>query len=210
MEENHNKPSLLIGITGGSGSGKTTFINALRKEFRSSELCIVSQDDYYRPRDEQKIDEKGIKNFDIPYSIELDDFHNDIIKLLNGEVVRRKEYVFNNENASPKDLVFHPAPIILIEGLFVFSEEKIRKLINLKLFIDAHENLKVIRRIRRDREERNYPLDDVLYRYEKHVLPSYQKYIEPFRNIADVIINNNSDFQKGLELLVGYMKYRLK
>lgn len=210
MEEINKGNSFVIGITGGSGSGKTTFINALRKEFSEEELCIVSQDDYYRAREDQKSDDKGIKNFDIPYSIELDDFYHDILKLLQGEPIKRKEYVFNNEKALPKDLAFNPAPIILIEGLFVFSEEKLRSLIDLKVFIDAHENLKVIRRIRRDRVERNYPLDDVLYRYEKHVLPSYQKYIEPYRNIADIVINNNSDFQKGLAVLEGFIHYRLK
>lgn len=209
MEENRFEKPFIIGITGGSGSGKTSFIKALRTEFDESQLCIVSQDDYYRPREDQKTDEQGIKNFDIPYSIHLQEFHADILKLMKGQEVARIEYVFNNEKAKPKDLVFKPAPIIMLEGLFVFSDEQIRSLINLKLFIDAHENIKVIRRIRRDRVERNYPLEDVLYRYEKHVLPAYQKYIEPYRGSADIVINNHSDFQKGLEVVVGYINYRL-
>ena len=210
MKEINKKNSFLIGITGGSGSGKTAFINALRKEFSKKELCIVSQDDYYRPREEQHTDDQGVKNFDIPFSIDQSEFYSDILKLLDGHPVHRKEYVFNNEKARSRDLTFLPAPIILVEGLFIFSDEKLRSVIDLKLFIDAHENLKVIRRIRRDQLERNYPLDDVLYRYEKHVLPSYIQYIEPYRNIADIIINNNADFQKGLEVVVGFVRYKLR
>ena len=209
IDEINLEKSYIIGITGGSGSGKTTFIRALRKAFTEDELCIVSQDDYYREREEQKSDELGVKNFDIPYSIELDDFYDDIVELLKGNIIHRKEYVFNNEKAVPKDLEFKPAPIVLLEGLFVFNEKKIRDLIDLKVFIEAHDNLKVIRRIRRDRVERNYPLDDVLYRYEKHVLPSYQRYIEPFKFMADIIINNNSDFKNGLEVLKGFIRNRL-
>ena len=132
MEEINKDNSFLIGITGGSGSGKTTFIDALRREFTEEELCIVSQDDYYRPRNEQQTDERGIKNFDIPYSIDLEEFYSDILKLLNGEIISRKEYVFNNKNAEPKDLIFKPAPVILVEGLFVFSDEKLRSIIDFK------------------------------------------------------------------------------
>ena len=199
----------LIGITGGSGCGKTTLIRQLREAFTPAQLCIISQDDYYRPREEQKIDERGITNFDLPRSIDRKAFRKDIQRLLKGEVVERREYTFNNAAKEAKTLTFHPAPVIIVEGLFVLHYKKIKQLLDLKVFLHAKENLKVIRRIRRDRVERNYPLDDVLYRYENHVLPTFEKYIGPYRAGADLVINNNDDFGMGLAVLEGFIRSKL-
>jgi uridine kinase len=201
--------SLLIGITGGSGSGKTTFIQQLRQQFSAEDICVISQDDYYRPREQQQVDKEGVVNFDRPKSIDKGAFYRDIKSLTEGQTISRQEYTFNNENATPRMLVFHPAPIIIVEGLFVFHFKKIRALLDVKLFLHSKENLKVIRRIKRDRVERNYPLDDVLYRYENHVLPTFEKYIKPYLEEADLVINNNDDFSVGLEVLCGFLKQKL-
>ena len=200
----------LIGITGGSGSGKTSFIKELRRAFPTEALCIISQDDYYRPIQEQYRDEAGIENFDLPHSIDKKAFAADIQRLINGETVDRLEYLFNNAHATPAKLTFYPAPILLVEGIFVFHFKKIRKMLDLKIFLHAKENLKVIRRIKRDQVERNYPVEDVLYRYEKHVLPTFEKYIEPYMDEADIIINNNRDFRVGLEVVKGFLHHRLQ
>ena len=200
---------LIIGITGGSGSGKTTFINALKKVFNKKELCVISQDDYYRPIDQQPIDKEGVEDFDRPKSINKEDFVRDVKKLIKGQKVKRKEYVFNNKKVKPKTLVFRPAPIILVEGIFVFHFKKMQPLLDLKIFLDAKENLKVIRRIKRDKVERNYPLDDVLYRYEHHVMPTFEKYILPYRDEADIVVNNNAEMSKGLAVVKGYIRHCL-
>lgn len=201
------KNPYIIGITGGSGSGKTTLIRHLADLYPGSEVCIISQDDYYRPRDEQHVDEQGVKNFDLPYSIDDKAFERDIKRLLNGETVERQEYVFNNEQATAKMKTFHPAPIVIVEGLFIFHFENIKQLIDLKIFVHAPDHIKIIRRIKRDRIERNYPLDDVLYRYEYHVQPAYKKYIEPYLEIADLVINNidKNSIDKGVKVLKGIL-----
>ncbi len=199
----------LIGITGGSGSGKTSFISELRKAFTEAEVCILSQDDYYFPRDQQLTDDAGVTNFDLPRSIDKKSFKADIEQLLAGAVVERLEYTFNNEKASPKMLRFQSAPVIIVEGIFVFHFKKIRQLLDLKVFLHAKENLKVIRRIKRDQVERNYPIEDVLYRYEKHVMPTFERYIEPYMEDADIVVNNNSHFSVGLEVVKGFIRNKL-
>ncbi|MDX2134376.1 MAG: uridine kinase [Saprospiraceae bacterium] len=200
---------LVIGICGGSGSGKTSFIRSLRHAFTTAELCIISQDDYYRPIQEQRTDAQGIHNFDRPAAVDKKALRHDLECLMRGEVVERLEYTFNNPLASPAKLVFHPAPVIIVEGLFVFHFKKLRPCFDLKLFVNAKENLKVIRRIRRDQIERNYPIEDVLYRYEHHVLPAYERYVLPYREEADLVINNNDDFERALRVLGGFLRQHL-
>ena len=204
------KKPFIVGITGGSGSGKTTFVQNLKSTFSQQEVCFISQDDYYHPKDQQTTDGQGVTNYDLPKSIDKKAFRQDIERLINGEEVRRMEYTFNNKNKVPKELYFCPAPILIVEGIFIFHFKKIRKQLDLKIFLHAKENLKVIRRIKRDRVERNYPLQDVLYRYENHVLPTFERYIKPYMDQADLIINNNENFAQGLEVLKGFLRQKLQ
>lgn len=201
---------LIIGICGGSGAGKTTLIRHLKSRFSESELCVLSLDDYYYPRSKQKTDAMGVNNFDRPKSIDRKAFVKDLLKLISGETVSRQEYVFNNELAKPRTLIFRPAPVIIVEGIFVFHFKKVRKLLDLKVFLHAKENLKVIRRIKRDQVERNYPLEDVLYRYQHHVLPTFERYIRPYMEDADLIITNNEGFENGLAVLTGFIRHYMQ
>ena len=201
---------LFIGITGGSGSGKTCVIRDLRAQFTHEEVCIISQDDYYLPREQQKYDEEGVQNFDLPESIDHVALASDILKLAAGESITRAEYVFNNDQAVPSMLTFNPAPVIIVEGLFVFNHSEIYDQLDVKVFVHADDVRKLKRRIIRDRNERNYPLEDVLYRYEAHVLPAYLKYIKPFKNMSDIVINNNGHYQIGLDFLISFIKDRVK
>jgi len=201
--------SYTIGITGGSGSGKTYLIENLSKQFKPDEICLISQDNYYRKREEQLTDEKGVKNFDLPAAIDNERFFDDLVKLKNGEEIQKPEYTFNNPNAIPKTIVLKPAPIIIVEGIFVQYFNEIENELDLKIFIEAKDHVKLSRRIRRDNEQRGYDLDDVLYRYQYHVMPVYEKYIEPLKHSADLVIPNNSHFDRAIDVLVLSLKARL-
>ncbi len=193
--------STIIGISGGSGSGKTTFIKALRSHFSEAQLCIISQDDYYKPRELQLVDAKGVQNFDLPESIDLKAFSHDIHSLINGEIVSRLEYTFNNKEAKQTYVTFKPAPVIVVEGLFIFHDKSISDLLDFSIIINAKASDKIIRRILRDQKERNYPIEDVLYRYKHHVMPAFEKYIEPYIDEVDIVINNNESYEKGAMLI---------
>ncbi len=196
----------VIGVCGGSGSGKTTLVQMLRDSFSEKEICLLSQDDFYIPRENQQIDENGVVDFDRLTSIDLSKFQDSLKQLVEGQSLSLQEYVFNNEQAESKIKHIHPATIIIVEGLFILHSEELKAMMDLTIFIDTKDSLKVIRRIQRDQTERNYPLDDVLYRYEHHVLPSYRKYIAPHKEEADMVINNNGDVQKSGNLLQNLIK----
>lgn len=200
------KKPFTIGITGGSGSGKTYFLQELSGSFKPGEISLISQDHYYHPREQQLVDENGVKNFDLPTSIDREAFHRDVVKLKSGENVIKQEYTFNNPLVAPKELEFLAAPILVVEGLFVQYFEEIEKELDLKIFIEAKDHVKLGRRIRRDQTERGYDLDDVLYRYQYHVMPTYENLIEPLKHKADLIIPNNANFKRALEVLVTFLK----
>lgn len=201
--------SFTIGITGGSGSGKTFLIEKLSCCFAPGQVCLISQDNYYKKREEQAIDENGIKNFDLPSAIDHLHFQSDLIKLKKGEVVRNLEYTFNNPNAKPRMIELRPAPVIIVEGIFVQYFKEIEAELDLKIFIEAKDHVKLSRRIRRDNEQRGYDLDDVLYRYQHHVMPVYERFIKPLKHSADLVIPNNSKFDRAVEVLVLSLKARL-
>ena len=195
-----------IGITGGSGSGKTHFLKLLASHFTEKEVCLISQDDYYKPFDQQPLDKNGIQNFDLPASIERELLLNDLLQLKSGIAIQKKEHTFNNPKLKPKVFELNPAPIIIIEGLFVQFFEEIAAQLDLKIFIEAKDYLKLSRRIRRDNTERGYGLDDVLYQYENHVMPVYESLIEPLKHQADIIIPNNSNMELPVKVVTGFLK----
>lgn len=209
------KESYVVGITGGSGAGKTQFLNWIKNSFTPDQLCLLSQDNYYQNRTTDNAKENRIKNFDEPTVIEVDQFAHDLQQLKRGIKIIRQEYTFNNPAKSPKLLEFNPAPIVIVEGIFVFHFAEINKLLNLKIFIEAKEHLKFHRRITRDQLERGYPLEDILYKYTNHVAPAYEKYIEPYRHEADLIIPNNKVYQHdqmpaAVKVVIAYLKTKLK
>lgn len=204
-----NKP-LIIGITGGSGSGKSYFVRQLISRFKSDEVCLVTQDNYYKSREEQPVDANGIRNFDLPESIDGEKLYQDLLLLRNGQTVELLEYTFNNPDIAPKKLIFQPAPVLIVEGLMIFCWETIRKIIDYSIFIDAEDLIKIKRRIIRDSKERGYDLEDVLYRYQYHVTPFFNTHLAPLKKEVDVIVPNNADVDRAVEILEGFIRYKTR
>ena len=200
-----NKP-FTIGITGGSGSGKTYFLQGLASRFKPEEICLISQDNYYKPYDQQPVDENGVTNFDLPITVDREALHRDLLQLKAGKNVTLKEYVFNDPKAETKLLELKTAPILVVEGLFVQYFEEISGELDLRIFIEAKDHIKLGRRIKRDLVERNSDIEDVLYVYEHHVMPIFEHLIEPIKHKADLVIPNNSNFDRALDVLTGYLK----
>jgi len=199
----------IVGISGGSASGKSSFLNDIFQKMPEKSISLVSQDNYYVPKEFQVKDENGKENFDLPTSIDRKAFYDDMYKLMQNETIVINEYTFNNDAAQNRKIIVKPAPIIILEGLFIFYYEEIRQVLDLSIYIDAKDEVKLERRLKRDSEERGYPEDDVLYQWHNHVLPSYYKYLRPYRDLAHVIVTNNTNYQKGLQVIVDHLKQRL-
>jgi len=193
-----NKP-FIIGIAGGTGSGKTFFLRCFLKYFTDTEVCLVSQDDYYFPvAHKMTKEENTLYNFDLPSTIDHLSFENDIARLMNGETILKKEYTFNNPDIVPKTLEIKPAPIMIVEGLFILHFRKIASTLDLKIFIEADDDVALQRRLKRDLTERGYSHDDVMYRWVNHVAPAYNEYLLPYKNECDQVITNNSNEAKDI------------
>lgn len=193
-----NKP-FIIGIAGGSGSGKTFFLKCFLKHFSNSEVSLVSQDDYYFPVPPGMTSEENKHyNFDLPATIDHRHFEDDIQSLLEGKSITKKEYTFNYPNAIPKLLEIKSAPIIIVEGLFILHFKKIAEQLDLKIFIDADDDVALQRRIKRDLVERGYSHDDVVYKWVNHVVPAYKEYLLPYKDDCDQVIINNSHFAEDI------------
>jgi uridine kinase len=186
-----NKP-YIVGIAGGSGSGKTFFLKCFLEHFTQDEVCLVSQDDYYIPvAHKMTKEENKLYNFDLPDTIDHQHFQEDISKLLNKETILKHEYTFNNPDAIPKVLEIKPAPILIVEGLFILHFKDIAQLLDMKVFIEADEDIALQRRLKRDLIERGYSHDDVMYKWLNHVVPAYKEYLLPYKNECHPIITNN-------------------
>jgi uridine kinase len=195
----------LVGVVGGSGSGKSSFLRDLLARLPADRCALVSQDNYYRPMHEQDRDAAGEPNFDLPTAIEHDRFLADLQRLLRGETVTKTEYTFNQRDKKGRLIVVEPAEVILLEGLFLFHQAEIRALLDLRVFIDASEDVCKERRLQRDADERGYLAEAVEYQWENHVLPAYRQFILPHREDAHLIVTNHGGYEKGLEVVAHHV-----
>lgn len=196
----------LIGVVGGSASGKTTFIKALAARFTPGQLCVISQDHYYYPLPMQAKDERGEVNFDLPGALDRQRCLADLQAVIAGQSVTIREYTFNRPDTEPAEHTLEPAPIIIMEGLFVFHYKEIASLLDLRIFIDAPQDLMLARRIERDYRERGYSEDLVRYQWDHHVVPAYKAYLEPYRDSSDLIVTNIHGFDRAMDVIASHIQ----
>jgi len=202
-----HRGAYLVGVAGGSGSGKTTLVRALRDLLPPESVCIVSQDDYYLPIEQQVKDANGKVNFDLPGALDLDLLAEDLRCLASGEAVYRQEYNFNMA-PEPRWMEIRPARVILVEGLFLLQHPGLRELFDLKVCVEASEEIQLSRRTARDGRERGYAMADVLYQWENHVMPAYREHLLPYRNHCDLHVVNESNFERALGVLRDHLMHK--
>lgn len=192
----------IIGVSGKSGSGKTTLINAVREKYTSEQVSILSLDNYYKERTDQEKDELGYYNFDLMSSFDWDRVVNDVNKLRSGQPIRKKQYVFNKE-CPDQYIEVHPGQLLLLEGIFIFSQPDIWKMLDYSIIIEAPDDLCRTRRLNRDQSERNYKKEEILHRFNNHFLPSYHLLVEPFKPKVDLVLYNEEELEIAQKILLG-------
>lgn len=202
------KPKV-IGVSGRSGSGKTTLVKNILSDFGPDIISLHTMDNYYLPRNEQFVDKHKYLNFDLPTAFYRNEFFQDLEKLKNYKQVILNEYQFN----SSKELgiiKINPAPIILVEGLFIFYFEEIFELMDHRVMVDLNFDEAFARRMKRDQIQRNYTVEEINYRYLNHVEPSYQKFILPYKDKMNMIITNEKDLRIESAMLYSYIEELLQ
>ena len=198
--ENSFEP-YVIGITGLSGSGKTFYVEALKQRL-GDDVTVVGFDDYYKPLEMQHIDAFGEANYDLPSALYCDRFHEDLLQLIKNRSVVIRKYHFENYDAPEETAIVNPAPILLVEGLFVLDIPEVDSLLNYRIFVDCDMDLCFNRRIERDVRERGIPRKRSLHQWEHHVVPAFQNHIKPHENRCDLVIQNVGDPSQNLETIV--------
>jgi len=182
---------LIIGIAGGTGSGKTTVVNQILNELPADEVCVISQDSYYNATESLSYQERTKINFDHPNAIDFKLLVEHISGLKNGEIINQPVYSFVTHNRIKDTLITHPRKVVIVEGILIFNNKELRDLFDIKIFVHADADERLIRRVRRDIEERGRDINEVLGRYQNTLKPMHQQFIEPTKNFADIIIPND-------------------
>lgn len=182
----------IIGIAGGTGSGKTTVVKQIIDELPKGEVGVISQDAYYNNLSHLSKKERNKVNFDHPKSIDFDLLITHLIALKKEETIQQPVYSFALENRTAETVLTTPKKVMIIEGILILSNPRIRELLDLKIFVHADSDERLIRRLQRDIEERGHDLKKVLYRYQNTVKPMHKQFIEPSKAYADIIVPNTT------------------
>ncbi|UQS82557.1 uridine kinase [Bombilactobacillus folatiphilus] len=200
-----NKP-LIIGVSGGSGSGKTTIAQRLIKELPDESIALLQMDSYYKKLD-LPYEERKLQNFDHPLSFDTDLLVADLKKLRAFQSIEVPIYDFVDSNRTNKTRHQEPAEVIVLEGILTLYEKQLRDLMDIRVFVDTDDDIRLIRRIKRDVEERGYTLSKVFDQYLDHVRPMYQQFIEPTKRFANLIIPEGGSNDVAIDLLTSKIKY---
>jgi len=200
---------LIIGITGGSGSGKTTVVNKIIQSLPKNSVALIPQDAYYFDNGHLSSEEKLKINFDHPNSIEFDLLVNDINKLKKGETINQPIYSYVTCARSKDSVLVEPKRVVIVEGILILTNEKLRELLDIKLFVATDSDDRLMRIIRRDVQERGRNYNDALTHYERFVKPMHQQFIEPTKLYADVIIPQGGKNKVAIDMVASRIKMNL-
>lgn len=182
---------LIIGIAGGTGCGKTTVVNQILHELPEGEVGIISQDSYYNDTSHLSYDERININFDHPRSIDFELLESHLKELKKGIPIHQPVYSFVKHNRTGDTIVTHPRKVMIVEGILILTHPELRDMFDIKIFVHADTDERLIRRLKRDICERGRDLDEVLSRYQSTLKPMHNQFIEPTKEFADIIIPNN-------------------
>ena len=182
---------LIIGIAGGTGSGKTTVVNQILNELPNEEVGVISQDSYYNDTSHLTLRERDNINFDHPRSIDFELLIKQLKELKKGNPVNQPVYSFVTHNRTKDTILTHPRKVMIVEGILILTHQDIRDMFDIKIFVHADSDERLIRRLKRDMAERGRDIDEVLLRYQTTLKPMHEQFIEPMKEYADIIIPNN-------------------
>ena len=202
------KDILVIGIAGGTGSGKTTLMDNLVQRF-GDQVTVLSHDNYYRRRDDMTMEQRQQVNYDEPDALETDLMVRHLDQLRRGEAIECPVYDFTQHNRSDKTITIVPKRVIIVEGILIFENEALRDLMDIRIFVDTDADVRLGRRILRDVEERGRTLQSVLEQYQNTVKPMHEKYVEPSKKHADMVVPEGGKNWVALDMIVGRIQRHL-
>ena len=199
---------LVIGIAGGTGSGKTTLMNNIMAQFEGM-VTVLSHDNYYKRHDELTFEERTGLNYDEPDAIETSLMVEHLKQLRQGRAIDCPVYDFTRHNRSDETIHLEPKPVIIVEGILIFENEPLRNLMDIRLFVDTDADVRLCRRIKRDVNKRGRTLESVLAQYQATVKPMHEKYVEPSKKYANLVIPEGGKNMVALEMILGRIQKHL-
>lgn len=199
----------IIAIAGGSASGKSSIVKTLNDHF-TDDLYVIGHDNYYKAHDDMPFEERAKLNYDEPNAFDNDLFYEHLVKIKNGNPIDMPTYDYTKHTRSKETIIINPTKIILIEGILVLYDKRIRDLTDTKVYVDADSDVRLKRRILRDTKERGRSLDSVLTQYINQVKPMHEKYIEPSKKYADIIIPRGAKNIRGIEILMKHIEHLIE
>ena len=203
-----NNDILVIGIAGGTGSGKTTLMNNLIERFKGS-VTVLSHDNYYRRNDHLSYEQRCQINYDEPAALETDLMARHLDALRHGETIQCPVYDFAQHNRSDETIEIAPKSVIIVEGILIFENQELRDLMDIKIFVDTDADVRLCRRIKRDVNKRGRSLESVLQQYQETVKPMHEKYVEPSKKYANLVVLEGGKNWVALDMIVGRIQRHL-
>ena len=204
-----NNDILVIGIAGGTGSGKTTLMNNLIERFKGS-VTVLSHDNYYRRNDPLSYEQRCQINYDEPAALETDLMARHLDALRHGETIQCPVYDFAQHNRSSETIEIAPKSVIIVEGILIFENQELRDLMDIKIFVDTDADVRLCRRIKRDVNKRGRSLESVLEQYQTTVKPMHEKYVEPSKKYANLVVLEGGKNWVALDMIVGRIRRHLE